>query len=128
VPYGIYHEDTEFDKYEKQLYARLLAALTDTKTTDSFVESNEYLARGLALWHALLEDHDSTGNLKNSHSLIPALYSLSRCHTHGMHWTHNSETCKFKASGHKDKATKTNTMGGNQKGLERKTKEESKQE
>lgn len=42
----------------------------------------------------------------------------SYCWTHGflVHKDHNSHTCKNKAAGHKDEATRTNTMGGNQTG------------
>jgi len=73
--YGHFQEDDEFYKYDIQLYSRLLQALPDSST---FIQSSEYLSRGLALWHALLEDNNSTGGVHNTHILLPALYSLHR--------------------------------------------------
>ena len=35
------------------------------------------------------------------------------CYTHGFNNTHESPDCKFPCEGHKNEATKTNTMGGN---------------
>jgi hypothetical protein len=42
----------------------------------------------------------------------------SYCHTHGykVNKKHNSLTCRTKAPGHKDEATRENNMGGNQNG------------
>jgi len=75
VQYGFYIEDDNFTKYEVQLYSRLLQALPDSS---SFIRSHEYLSKGIALWHALLEDNNSTGAVHNTHILLPALYALHR--------------------------------------------------
>jgi hypothetical protein len=42
------------------------------------------------------------------------------CHTHGycVSKGHNSKTCRTKAAGHQDEATRSNPMGGSQKGKE----------
>jgi len=73
--YGHFQEDDEFNKYDIQLYSRLLQALPDSST---FIQSSENLSRGLALWHALLEDNNSTGGVHNTHILLPAFYALHR--------------------------------------------------
>ena len=75
VQYGTYVEDEHFHKYEIQLYSRILQALPDSS---DFIKSTEYLSRGIALWHALLEDNNSTGAVHNTHLLLPALYSMHR--------------------------------------------------
>ena len=36
--------------------------------------------------------------------------------THGINWNHTLANCRNKAEGHKDDATKKNSMGGNQFG------------
>jgi len=73
--YGHFQEDDEFHKYDIQLYSRLLQTLPDSST---FIQSSEYLSRGLALWYALLEDNNSTGGVHNTHILLPTFYSLHR--------------------------------------------------
>lgn len=75
VQYGFYIEDDNFMKYEVQLYSRLLQALPDSS---SFIRSHEYLSKGIALWHALLEDNNSSGAVHNTHILLPALYTIHR--------------------------------------------------
>jgi hypothetical protein len=75
VLYGVYVDDDNFQEYDVQLYARLLQALPDSS---SFIHSTEFLSQGLALWHALLEDNNSTGNVHTTHLLVPAFYALHR--------------------------------------------------
>jgi hypothetical protein len=75
VKYGVFLEDGNFKKYDRQLFARLLTALPKSC---SFVQSSEFNSRGLALWHTLLEDYDSSGGVHNTDVLMPAFYSISR--------------------------------------------------
>jgi hypothetical protein len=75
VGYNFYINDSNFLQYEIQLYARLLQALPDSST---FIQSTEYRSRGVALWHALLEDNNSTGAVHNTYILLPAFYALRR--------------------------------------------------
>ena len=75
VKYGFYINNEDFRKYDINLYSRILQALPDTST---FINSTEYLSRGIALWHALMEDHNSTGAVHNTHILLPALYAMHR--------------------------------------------------
>jgi len=75
VKNGHFQDEEQFQKYDIQLYSRLLQAQPDSST---FIQSSECLSRGLSLWHALLEDNNSTGGVRNTHILLPALYTLHR--------------------------------------------------
>ena len=75
INYGDVTEDDVFFKYEDQLYSRIISSLP---TSNAFIEAAEYRSRGLALWHALLEDNNSIGSTFNTNILLPAFYSLER--------------------------------------------------
>ena len=55
-----------------QLYSRIIAALP---TNNSFIGSSDYRSKGLALWHALTQEHESTGSYSHLDHLLSSFYS-----------------------------------------------------
>ena len=60
--------------YDIQLYSRIIAALP---ASNSFIGSAEYRSKGLALWHALGQEHESTGSYSRLDNLLSTFYSPS---------------------------------------------------
>ena len=62
--------------YDIQLYSRIIAALP---SSNSFIVSAEYRSKGLALWHALGQEHESTGSTPDSTTCCP-FFTPHLCH------------------------------------------------
>jgi len=60
--------------YDVQLYSRLITALP---SKSSFIGASEYRSKGLALWHALTQEHESTGSYSHLDHLLSSFYSSS---------------------------------------------------
>jgi len=60
--------------YDVQLYSRLITALPPKS---SFIGASEYRSKGLALWHAITQEHESTGSYSHLDHLSSSFYSSS---------------------------------------------------
>lgn len=103
---------TASDRQAFQVLVETNQKLTETnqKLMDRVSELKDELA-------ALKKSRTSNDRKSNRNANIdPTEY----CHTHGYRVSkgHNSKTCRTKAAGHQDEATRSNPMGGSQKGKE----------
>jgi hypothetical protein len=125
------HSPTADDLNKENCISDALALLATATTTDrtafqAITSSNQMLTQQLATAMQRLTDLETKLGSKPStttRSSRPLPKNKNYCWTHG--WilgdAHTGSTCKFKAEGHKDAATRENPLGGSSKGKQRAT-------
>jgi len=73
--YGVFIQDENFEKYELQLYSRIIEALPSSST---FIINPVHFPKGISLWHALVEAYDLASTAVSASILQQSFYSLTR--------------------------------------------------